>query len=82
MNIALTLVLMASAGVVMMRCLCLAAHLNPELWLGRKWQLIGLSMACALLGGGAVGVFLRWGPSSELLVIGLALFFIFDRRKP
>ncbi len=80
MSTLMTLVLLAAASVVMMRCLVLVAHLSPKRWFGPKWQLLGLALGYALIGGGAVGALLGWPASSVLMVIGLAMLFTFDRR--
>lgn len=80
MNFIVTLVLLASTIVVMMKCLVLVAHLSPKRWFGPKWKLLGLAMAYALLSGGAVGTLFFWPPGAALMVIGLAMLFIFDRR--
>jgi hypothetical protein len=80
MSMVITLVLLAAAGVVMTRCVVLVAHLSPKRWIGPKWQLLGLASAYALIGGGAIGALLVWPASSVLMVVGLAMLFIFDRR--
>lgn len=80
MKTLVTVLMLASAFVVMRHGLCLVAHLSPKRWMGRKAQFFGLGLATALMCGGAVGVLLGWVPSGTLMLVGLALFFISDRR--
>ncbi|MFA6015906.1 MAG: hypothetical protein WC742_12650 [Gallionellaceae bacterium] len=80
MNLVVTLLMLAATLIVMQHGLSLVAHISPKRWFGCKWKLIGLALANALVCGGAVGALLSWPPSSALMVIGLALFFISDRR--
>jgi len=80
MKMLLTILMLASALVVMRHGLCLVAHLSPKRWMGCKVHFFGLGLANALMCGGAVGVLLGWAHSGALMLIGLGLFFIFDRR--
>lgn len=81
-NILITLLMLAAAGVVMMRCLCVAAHLSPARWFDHKFKLLGLSISYAFIGGGAVSFALGWMPGAYMLLFGLAGLILFDRRLP
>lgn len=80
MNLIITMLILVATAVVMQHGLSLVAHLSPKRWFGCKWKFVGLASANALICGGSVGALLSWPPSSALMVIGLALFFISDRR--
>lgn len=80
MKMLLTILMLGSAFIVMKHGLCLVAHLSPKRWNGKRVQLLGLGLANALMCGGAVGALLGWPPSSALMLVGLALFFVSDRR--
>lgn len=78
----LSVLYLLAAGVVLMRCVCLAAHLNPAKW-GRHrihYALYAASLAC--LGAGALGVALAWPPARLMLLFGVAGWVLFDRRLP
>ncbi len=78
----LSVLYLLAAGVVLMRCVCLAAHLNPAKW-GHKrahFALYASSLAC--LGAGALGVALGWQPACFMLLLGAAGIVLFDRRVP
>jgi len=80
MSLLLTLAILASTVVVMMRCITLAAHLNRKLWLDHGLMFGGFSVSIALTAGGAVGVLFGWIHAPTMLVIGIAGWMIFDRR--
>lgn len=71
-----------AAVVVLARCVCLGAHLNPSKW-GRHRIHFGLyASSLASLGAGALGVALGWPPANLLLLLGAAGWVLFDRRMP
>mgnify|MGYP006921351327 CR=1 FL=1 len=82
MTIAVSAVAILAAGVVLMRCICLGAHLSPDKWGTHRlhYALFATSLAC--LGAGALGVALGWLPANLLLLFGVAGWVAFDRRMP
>lgn len=81
MNALQLIILVICAGVVLVRCICVAAQLNYRNWLGHPFQFVGISASYALLGGGAIGTVLEWDHSSLLLLLGVSSWIIFDRRR-
>lgn len=80
MNILITVLMMISAVLVMLRCLNVISHMSHRRWLGRQIEFVGLSIAYALIGCGSVGAALGWMPGCAALVVGVALLFFSDRR--
>jgi hypothetical protein len=80
MNILLTGLMMISAVLVILRCLSVIAHMSHRRWIGHQIGFLGLSIAYALVGCGAVGAALGWMPGCAALVVGVAMLFFSDRR--
>lgn len=78
---AATIVLLLAAGVVLMRCACVASHLTPRKWGGNRWRYAAYAGSLSVLGGGALGVALHWPPAGVMLLVGAAGVILFDRRK-
>lgn len=72
--------LIVFAGVVLVRCICMAPRLSPGKWTGHPGRLAGMVVAFGLLGGGAIGAVMTRPYAAYLLLAGIALLFIFDRR--
>ena len=83
------------AGIVFVRCICVSAKINKEGWGGHPLQFLGIAAAYSLLLGGSAGMAL-WciagymghpvspilsDRSPWLLLLGVALRIIFDRRR-
>lgn len=77
-----TIFLLLAAGVVLMRCACVASHLTPRKWGARRIQYAAFAGSLAALGAGALGVALHWQPAGIMLLIGAAGVILFDRRTP
>lgn len=77
-----TIFLLLAAGVVLMRCACIASHLSPRKWGARRVQYAAFAGSLAALGAGALGVALYWQPAGAMLLIGAAGVILFDRRIP
>lgn len=75
------IVSLGSAIVVLAHVICVAAHLSRKRWQGKQAQFIGLALSYALVAGGAAGVTLSWNPGVPLLLLGIAGWILFDRRK-
>lgn len=77
----LTVLLMLSGTIVILgRCIELSALLNRKQWSGHRGQFVGFSVSVALTAGGAVGVLFFWGYGQVLLLLGVAGWFVFNRR--
>lgn len=81
MNTLIFAVSMSAAAVVVMRCVCVAAHLSRKSWSGHLLQFVGITLSYALIAGGAIGVALHWHSGSTLLLIGMSGWILFDRRN-
>lgn len=77
-----TILTALSAAVVLMRVICLVAHLDRSKWAGQQYQYAALTSGHALLGGGAVAAVILPAWSPFLLLVGAALMIIADRRRP
>jgi hypothetical protein len=78
-GLSLMILMLAATGVVVVRCLCLVAHLNPRRF-SNKFRMAGLSLAYALVCGGSVGTLFGWHPGAALLLCGIASLIVFERR--
>lgn len=76
------ILLIIAAGVVLFRATCIAAHFDRKKWVGPKWRFAGIAIAYALLAGGALGVAVNRPMGPTLLLVGVALMFVADRRLP
>jgi hypothetical protein len=76
----LMLAALAMAGIVLMRCVHVAARLNIRDWRGPRWRFIGLAASFSALAAGAFGValFVQW--AAFMLLAGIAGLIVFDRR--
>lgn len=79
-NLLMTVLMLIAAGVVMMRCLNVMAHMSHRRWNGHQVEFTALSIAYALTGCGAVGMALGWLPGGAVMLSGVALLFFADRR--
>ena len=74
-------ILLPCAGIVLVRCVCVAAKMSHREWEGHPLQFYGITASYALTGGGAVGMALGMVSAPVLLLIGVALWVVFDRRR-
>lgn len=81
MNALISLLLLSAAGAVLVRCICVASKMSASSWRGHRLQFTALSMAYALLAGGASGTVLGFNHAPDLLLCGLALWAISERRR-
>lgn len=70
-----------AALVVLARVINLVAHINLHTWSGARAQLVGFSLGAAVLAGGALGTALGAPIGPSLLLVGLAAWIVFDRRR-
>lgn len=77
----LTALHLIAAAVVVFRCICVASSLNFRDWEGHPWQFIAIALGHALMAAGALALTLGKHYAGFLLLIGVALLILFDRRK-
>lgn len=80
MSLFASLLMLVSAAIVLVRSVCVAAHLNRLEWAGHPLAFIGSATGYSLLGSGAAGMALGYAPAPLLLLVGVALLVICDRR--
>lgn len=81
MNLLMFLATLATAGVVIVRCVCVAARMNRRDWHGHSFGFSGLSAGCALSASGALGMVLGYPHAPLLLLMGVAFGILFERFK-
>lgn len=81
MMLLLDLVLVLAVLVILVRVCCIAANLRRSRWCGHLWQFDAFAIGLALQAGGAVGILLGYAPGGVMLLLGLALQVLFDRRR-
>lgn len=69
------------ASIILFRSIQIAARLDWGTWKGHPLQFIGNSIAYPLWAGGSIGILLdrNWG--FILLLIGVTLLILADRRR-
>lgn len=73
---------LAAMVVVLARCICVVPRLSFRAWTGHRAHFTALAGTYALLAGGAVGTALHLPIGPTLLLLAVAGWVIFDRRKP
>lgn len=68
--------------IVLARCICVAPRLSRTGWTGHKAHFIALAGTYALLAGGAMGTALHLSFGPLLLLLAVAGWVMFDRRRP
>ncbi len=69
------------ASVILFRSIQIAARLDWKLWQGHPLQFVGNSIGYPLLTGGALGILLDRKAGFLLLLVGIMLLVISDRRR-
>lgn len=80
MNPILILFEMIAAVVILTRCVCIASTHSRKTWEGHPLAFIGIATGYPLLVGGAIGMLLGWTASPWLLLFGVAIVILADRR--
>lgn len=75
------LLMLSAAAVVLVRCACLAAHLDVKTWGGPRARFAAFAASISMTGAGALGVALAWAPAGMMLLLGLAGLVLFGRRS-
>ena len=80
MSVASVIILIA-ASTVLVRTVCLAAKMNARDFKGHQFRFIAIAAANSFLAAGAVGTVLCWRHGTLLLLVGVALKLVSDRRN-
>ncbi len=70
-----------AALVVFWKLIGVVASLNVHAFDGHPWQFIGLTCHWALVGAGSLAKLLGLSISGTMLLVGLALLILSDRRS-
>ncbi len=73
-------ILLASAAVVLFKVISVMAAINAHAFDGHPFRFIGMALHWALMGSGSVAVALGLSIGGAMLLAGLALMVISDRR--
>jgi len=68
--------------IVLARCICIVPLLSRAAWTGSRGHFAALAGTYALLAGGAVGTALHASFGPLLLLLAVAGWVVFDRRRP
>jgi len=80
MNLIDTLI-MAAAGIIVVRTVCLASKVSAKAWNGHPFQFAVIALGNSFVAAGAAGMVLCWPPSSYMLLIGTASRLLMERRN-
>ena len=69
-----------AALAVIVRCVCIAAHLSRKDFAGHMARFYVLAASYAISAGGALAAIIAWHFGLELMLIGMAGFFLAERR--
>lgn len=75
-------IMLACMVIILARCICVTPKLSRTTWSGSRAHFAALAGTFALLAGGAVGTALHWTHGPLLLMMAVAGWILFDRRKP
>lgn len=78
---ALTAFCIAAAVVVMYRTICLISALDAQRFDGHPWRFLAIASHCALVGSGAVAVAFGSPAGGPMLLAGISIMVVADRRK-
>ena len=80
-NLVCMVLLVMFGLIVLRRCVYQIADLNPDTWHNHPLKFIGMSLSVALILSGTGGAILQVQSASILLVAGMALKIVSDRRR-
>ncbi len=69
------------AAIILFRSIQIAARLDWKSWKGHPLQFVGNSICYPFLAGGALGILLDRKGGFILLLIGIMLLILTDRRR-
>lgn len=70
-----------AAAIVMYRTISLVSTIDIHKFDGHPWRFVALASHCALIGAGAVAVALGAAVGAQMLLAGVSLMIIADRRR-
>lgn len=74
-------IMLLAAGVVLIRTICMASKMSVRDWRGHPLFFAAIAAANSLLAAGAVGIVLGWHKGTFLLLLGVALKLLTERRR-
>ena len=74
-------ILLAAAGIVLFKVVSVMAAINIQAFDGHPLQFVGLAVHWALMGAGSVAVALGLSIGGAMLLAGMAMMVIIDRRR-
>jgi len=69
------------SSIILFRSIQIGSRLDWKTWNGHPLQFIGNSLAYPLLAGGSIGVILDRSGGFVLLLLGVMLLIVSDRRR-
>lgn len=81
MSVITMLIEVFAVGVVLLHCVCVAAKISRKDWSGHPLQFIGVAASRALFVGGTVGMLLHFQAAPWLLLAGIVIYILTDRRR-
>lgn len=76
-----TIFCMTAAALVLYKTLGVIAHISPDKFAGHPWRFIRFTMHYALVSAGSVATALGLSIGGVMLLAGLALMALADRRR-
>lgn len=68
-------------SIILMRAIQIGSQIAWKDWRGHPLQFIGLTISYPLLVGGSLSVLLNRDQGFPLLLVGMMLYFLSDRRR-
>lgn len=69
------------AAIILFRAIQIASQLDWRNWKGHPLQFVGNSLCYPLLAGGSLGILLNRNGGFVLLLLGIMLMILSDRRR-
>lgn len=81
MSVIMTALSLAAAAIVLLRAIHVAGHVDTDSWRGHPVMYSVYSAHWALLSAGALAVALGMQAGGPMLLLGVAMLMLSDRRK-
>ena len=76
----MSILIYLSAAVILSHCILIASRLSRRKWQGHVARYFFVTTSYSLIAGGALGAALGWTLGCELLIIGMAVLLLSERR--
>lgn len=76
----MSLFLYLAVAVILSHCVLIASRLSRRKWQGHVLRYFLVSTSYSLIAGGALGAALGWMRGCELLLVGIAVLWLSERR--